>query len=90
MKSHSHIDKTDIEGTIKFISIVLSLWKIVSNKEIKGDERHKDPLKKSISSINEENLTFLKDVSVMAKKMHGKQGKRSKSLIRDTSLGLEH
>ena len=34
LRTISRIDENDAEGTVKFLSIVLSLWKILSNKEI--------------------------------------------------------
>ena len=40
LKSHSHIEQPAVEGTVKFLTVILALRKIISNKEIKGDERH--------------------------------------------------
>ena len=62
----------------------------VSNNDIKGDERHRDRLKKPISSSEESNLKILLEIAAMTEKMHGKQGNRIKSLTRDTCLALEH
>ena len=90
LRTSSRIDEHDAEGTIKFLSIVLSLWKILSNKEIRGHERHREPLKAPIFDSEDNNLQYLREVSTMAKNMYGKQGKRRKTLTRDTSLALEH
>ena len=45
LKCHPGIDQIPVRGTTIFIDKMLSFWKIVSNKEIKGEERHRDPLK---------------------------------------------
>ena len=57
----------------------------MSNREIRGDQRHRDPLKKPISSANDENLKILDEIAEMARKMQGRQGKREKCFTRDTS-----
>ena len=88
LKCHSGIDQIAVRGTTIFIDKMLSFWKNVSNKEIKGKERHRDPLKKPISNAKDKNLDILRDMSQMAEKMQGKQGCRIKSLTRDTSLGI--
>ena len=90
LKSHAELNPNEVNGTVKFIEVILSFWKIVSNKDIKGDERHRDPLKKPISSSDDGNLKILLEIAAMAEKMRGKQGSRIKSLTRDTSLALEH
>ena len=90
LKSHPELNPNEVNGTVKFIEVILSFWKIVSNKDIKGDERHRDPLKKPISSSDDGNLKILMEIAAMAGKMRGKQGSRIKSLTRDNSLALEH
>ena len=80
----------NVDGTVQFIEKVLSFWKIVSNKEIKGDERHREPLKKPIESEEDESLSNLKKLGSMMKMMQGKQGKRERSLTRDTSIAFYH
>ena len=41
LKSHTRIKQSDVRGTILFIEKILCSWKIVSNKEKYGDERHR-------------------------------------------------
>ena len=89
LKCHSGIDQIAVRGTTIFIDKMLSFWKIVSNKEIKGEERHRDPLKKRIPNAKDKNLNILREMSQMAEKMQGRQGCRVKSLTRDTSLGIQ-
>ena len=81
LKSHPELNLNEVNGTVKFIEVILSFWKIVSNKDIKGDERHRDPLKKPISSSDDGNLKILLEIAAMAEKMCGKQGSRVKSLV---------
>ena len=40
-KTNSSIDQDNVHGTVTFLEKILSFWKIVSNKEIKGEERHR-------------------------------------------------
>ena len=90
LKSHTCIKQSDVRGTILFIEKILSFWKIASNKEKYGDERHRDPLKKPIETGNYSNILFLEDMANMATQMRGQQGKRIKSLTRDTSIAVYH
>ena len=90
LKSHPELNPNEVNGTVKFIEVILSFWKIVSNKDIKGDERHRDPLKNPISSSDDGNMKILMEIAAMAEKMRGKQGSRIKSLTRDNSSALEH
>ena len=68
LKSHPELNPNEVNGTVKFIEVILSFWKIVSNKDIKDDERHRDPLKKPISSSDDGNLKILLEIAAMAKK----------------------
>ena len=90
LRTSNRIDENDAEGTIEFLSIDLSSWKILSNKEIKWHERHWEPLKAPISDSGDDNLQYLKEVGTMASKIRGKEGRRRKTQTRDTSLDLEH
>ena len=72
-----HIEQSVVERTVESLTVILALWKIVSNKEIKGDERHREPLKATIKSADDENLQLLKDISATAVKMRGLQGKNT-------------
>ena len=60
----------------------------MSNKEKYCDESHRDPLKKPIETGN--YILFLEDIANMATQMRGQQGKRIKSLTRDTSIDVYH
>ena len=62
----------------------------MSNKEKYGDERQRDPLKKPIETGNDSNILFSEDMANMATQMCGQQGKRIKSLGRDTSIAVYH
>ena len=86
----SFFNPNEVNRTVKFIGVILLFWKIVSNKDIKGDKRHRDPLKKPISSSDDSNLKILLEIDTMVEKMRGKHGNSIKSLTRDTSLALEH
>ena len=88
LRSHSGIDQNDAAGTNIFIEKIMSFWKIVSNQEIYGDQRLKDPLKKPIMSHENHNLHFLAEIAIMADQLYGRHGKSVKSLTRDTSLAL--
>ena len=59
LTSHPELNPNEVNGTVKFIEVILSFGKIVSNKNIKGDERHRDPLKKQISSSEDGNFKIL-------------------------------
>ena len=69
LKSHPELNPNEVNGTIKFIEAILSFWKIVSIKYTKGDERHRDPLKKPISSSDDNNLKVLLEIAAIAEKM---------------------
>ena len=69
---------------------MLQLWKIVSVKEVCGEIRKNDPLKKVISNVNDSNLNYLKDFGRLAKCMSGKQDKRMKSPTKDIRIAIEH
>ena len=74
LKSHAGIDKELVQRTIVFIELFGFFWKVVSNKEIYGDQRHNDPLEKPISTKDNYNLKILAEI---ADQMFGKQGKGS-------------
>ena len=74
--------------SICFLGKVTKFWKIVSVKEIYGDTQFLDSRKRVISEELDINLQYLLDFGDMALKVSGKQGRRIKSLNRDTGTSI--
>ena len=90
LKTTTYLPIDETNETVIFLEKILKFWKIVSTKEIYGDLRKKDPLRKTVSDVQDENLQYLRDFAKLSKSMRGKQGKRIKSLTKDTSEAIEH
>ena len=60
----------------------------MSNKQI-CQAKFGDPFKKPISDVSDANMASIMSYSWMASQMKGTQGKRVKSLTRDTSLAIQ-
>ena len=88
LKTHPNIDRHKVEGTILFLERIVDYWKVVSNKNL-FLTKFGDPLNKAITIADENNLDILRKFSCLAKEMKGPQGKRVKSLTRDTSLAIQ-
>ena len=57
--TNTYLPTSDTYETAIFIEKVLQFWKIVSVKEVCGDIRKNDPLKKVKSNVNDANLMYL-------------------------------
>ena len=49
----------DVDGTCKFLTIIVNLWQIVNNKHPLKHLRLRDPSCKPIQSMNDDNIVFM-------------------------------
>ena len=84
LETHRNTDQEKIQGTIQFLKIIVSFWKIVNVKGIDADIRVKDDLRGVIRSPDDESLKILLQIADMSDKLKGKS-KRERQLTKDTS-----
>lgn len=89
LKTHPLLE--NVEGTIAFLSIFISFFKIVNVKGPYEALRLRDENRAVISSVDDDQLTTLiKMADMVEKMMPEKQGHRKRQLTKDTARALSH
>ena len=66
MKSHPKINNEAASGTVKFLKIVLKLWKISNVKNPQENQTHSDAMRAVIKMPDDPRIKFPLDVAAMA------------------------
>lgn len=78
-------------GTIQFLKIIVSFWKIVNVNCSGIDKRYRDELRGEIRSPDDPRLEILLEIAVMSQKMKAKSSRvRIRQLTQDTSRCFSH
>ena len=89
LETHPNTDQEKIQGTIQFLKIILSFWKIVNVKGIGTGIPFKYDLCGVMRSPDDKSLKILLQIADMSDKLKGKS-KRERQLTKDTSEALPH
>ena len=90
METHPGINKDSAMGTINFLKLIVTFWKIVNVKGIGADSRFNDTLRTVMRFLDDPRLDFLIELADMADKMANTATKHIQHLTRDTGRALSH
>ena len=91
LETHPAINKDSVMGTIQFLKIIVSFWKIVNVNSTGIDKRYRDELRGEIRSSDDPRLDTLLEIAVMSQEMKAKTSSvRIRQLTQDTSRCFSH